>query len=112
MTGRRVFRGPDIDTTQRLDRLSMDRTTETDRIRLVARTGYHTPAVEDEPARSLGTTGCNVGAKNSLTANYLPAAVAVGAALHTGAEVLYVRAARVPVGAASPLWRSWCSAAG
>lgn len=36
-------------------------------------------------------TGCNVGAKNSLTANYLPAAVAAGAALHTGVEVLYVR---------------------
>jgi cholesterol oxidase len=36
-------------------------------------------------------TGCNVGAKNSLTANYLPAAVAAGAEIHTGAEVLYVR---------------------
>jgi cholesterol oxidase len=36
-------------------------------------------------------TGCNVGAKNSLTANYLPAAVAAGAEIHTGVEVGYLR---------------------
>jgi cholesterol oxidase len=36
-------------------------------------------------------TGCNVGAKNSLTANYLPAAVAAGAQIHSGVEVLYLR---------------------
>jgi cholesterol oxidase len=40
-------------------------------------------------------TGCNVGAKNSLTANYLPAAVAAGAEIHTGAEVAYLRPSEV-----------------
>jgi cholesterol oxidase len=41
-------------------------------------------------------TGCNVGAKNSLTANYLPAAVAAGAQIHTGVEVVYVRPSERP----------------
>ncbi len=45
-------------------------------------------------------TGCNVGAKNALTANYLPIAVAAGAEIHTGVEVLHLR----PAGRAGHRW--------
>ncbi len=41
-------------------------------------------------------TGCNVGAKNSLTSNYLPVAASAGADIHTGVEVLYVRPSERP----------------
>ena len=47
-------------------------------------------------------TGCNYAAKNTLTMNYLPAAVHEGAQLYTGATVIAVEPqARGPLGETS-----------
>ncbi|MFO1375708.1 MAG: GMC oxidoreductase [Steroidobacteraceae bacterium] len=50
-------------------------------------------------------TGCNVGAKNTLAMNLIPAAHAAGVKFCTGARVLTVEPHPAPAGASGPRWR-------
>lgn len=102
-SGREVARRPPLRRTAAFDRAAAGAGLTTRRVPLAINLTRHHGANNNfgTPRRACTgcgdcVTGCNVGAKNALTANYLPAAVSAGAEIYTGAEVMYVRPSERP----------------